>query len=39
MVAVNNELMHNAETIRRRTRPLVDNLYQGMTLDAVTERR
>ena len=36
MVAVNNELMHNAEKIRRRTQPLVDNLYQGMTLDAVT---
>jgi RHS repeat-associated protein len=36
MVAVNNELMHNAEKIRRRTRPLVNNLYQGMTLDAAT---
>ena len=36
MVAVNNELMHGAETIRRRRQPLVNNLYQGMTLDAVT---
>ncbi len=36
MVAANNELTRNAETIRRRTQPLVNNLYQGMTLDAAT---
>jgi RHS repeat-associated protein len=36
MVAIDEKSMPSLESIRRRTRPLVNNLYQGMTLDAVT---
>ncbi|MGC8560722.1 MAG: RHS repeat-associated core domain-containing protein [Phycisphaerae bacterium] len=36
MVAINEIPTPGSETSRRRTQPLVDNLYQGMTLDAVT---
>ena len=36
MVAIDEKSMPSLESIRRPTQPLVNNLYQGMTLDAVT---
>ena len=36
MVAIDEKSVRGSDAVRRRTRPLVNNLYQGMTLDAVT---
>jgi RHS repeat-associated protein len=36
MVAIDEKSMPGSEASRRRTQPTVDNLYQGMTMDAVT---
>jgi hypothetical protein len=39
MVAIDDKLSPSSETDRRRKRPMVNNPYQGMALDAVTGRR
>jgi RHS repeat-associated protein len=36
MVSVDEKSIPSSETIRRRTQPMVNNMYQGMSLDPVT---